>query len=80
MVAVVVPVLYACRIQFIMNYPFDFGRPALRATQLLNQWVSGALSRGVNRPGCEADHSPPSSSEVKNGGDTPPTTPYVFMA
>jgi hypothetical protein len=24
----------------------------------------GALSRGVKQPGCEADHSPPSSAEV----------------
>jgi hypothetical protein len=29
------------------------------------QWVPGALSLGVNRPGREADHSPPSSAEVK---------------
>jgi hypothetical protein len=28
------------------------------------QWVPGALSLGVNRPGSEADHSPPSSAEV----------------
>jgi len=26
----------------------------------------GALSLGVKRPGREADHSPPSSAEVKN--------------
>jgi hypothetical protein len=26
---------------------------------------TGALSLGVKRPGCEADHSPPSSAEVK---------------
>jgi hypothetical protein len=31
-----------------------------------NQWVPGALSLGIKRPGREADHSPPSSSEVKN--------------
>jgi hypothetical protein len=30
------------------------------------QWVPGALSLGVKRPRCEADHSPPSSAEVKN--------------
>jgi hypothetical protein len=30
------------------------------------QWVPGALSSGVKRPGREADHSPPSSDEVKN--------------
>jgi len=27
--------------------------------------VPGALSLGVKRPGHEADHSPPSSAEVK---------------
>jgi len=29
------------------------------------QWAQGALSLGVKQPGHEADHSPPSSSEVK---------------
>jgi hypothetical protein len=29
------------------------------------QWVPGALSLGVKRPGREADHLPPSSAEVK---------------
>jgi hypothetical protein len=29
------------------------------------QWVWGPLSLGVKRPGREADHSPPSSAEVK---------------
>jgi len=29
------------------------------------QWIRGALSSGVKRPGREADHSPPSSAEVK---------------
>jgi len=29
------------------------------------QWMPGALSLGVERPGREADHSPPSSAEVK---------------
>jgi hypothetical protein len=28
--------------------------------------ISGALSLGVKRPGCDADHLPPSSAEVKN--------------
>jgi hypothetical protein len=27
---------------------------------------------GIKRPGREADHSPPSSAEVKNGGALPP--------
>jgi hypothetical protein len=29
------------------------------------QWVPGARSLAVKRPGREADHSPPSSAEVK---------------
>jgi hypothetical protein len=28
----------------------------------------GAFSPAVKWPGCEADHSPPSSAEIKNGG------------
>jgi hypothetical protein len=39
------------------------------APRILNlgtiQWVPGALSLGVKGPGREADHSPPSSAEVK---------------
>jgi hypothetical protein len=31
----------------------------------------GALSPGVERPGRQADHSPPSSAEVENGGAVP---------
>jgi hypothetical protein len=41
-------------------------RPALGPTQPLIQWVAVVLSLGVKRPGGEADHSPPSSVEVKN--------------
>jgi hypothetical protein len=40
-------------------------RPALGPTQSPIQWVPGALSLGVKRQGREADHSPPSSAEVK---------------
>jgi hypothetical protein len=38
---------------------------ALETTQPAIQWVSGALSLGVKRPGREADNSPPSCAEVK---------------
>jgi hypothetical protein len=31
-----------------------------------------AVSPGVKRQGREADHSPPSNAEVKNGGAIPP--------
>jgi hypothetical protein len=37
----------------------------LETTQTLIQWVPGALSLGVKRTGSEADHSPPSRTEVK---------------
>jgi hypothetical protein len=41
-------------------------RTALGPTQPPIQRVSGALSLGLKRLGREADHSPPSSAEVKN--------------
>jgi hypothetical protein len=40
-------------------------RTALGPTQPPIHWVPGALSLGVKRPGRGADHSPPSSAEVK---------------
>jgi hypothetical protein len=36
------------------------------------RWVPGAPPPGIKRQGHEADHSPPSSAEVKNGGALPP--------
>jgi hypothetical protein len=44
------------------------------------QWVRGALSLVVKRPGREADHSPPSNAEVKNAWSCTSTPQYVFMA
>jgi hypothetical protein len=46
-------------------YFFMSSRPALGPTQPPIQWVPGALSPGVKRPGREADHSPPTNAEVK---------------
>jgi hypothetical protein len=40
-------------------------RAGLGPTQPPIQWVLGALSLGINRPGREADYSPPSSAKVK---------------
>jgi hypothetical protein len=44
------------------------------------QWVPGAFSLGVKRPGREADRSPPSSTEVKEWVelhiDSPNTPPW----
>jgi hypothetical protein len=46
-------------------------RPALGPTQPPIQWVLGALSPRVKRPGGEAGHPHLSSTEVKNGGAAP---------
>jgi len=51
-------------------------RTALGTTQPPIQWVAGALSLGVKRPGSEVDHSS-SSADVKNAWSytsTPPVT------
>jgi hypothetical protein len=55
-------------------------RQALGPTQPAIQWVPGALSLGVKRPGYEPDHTPPSSAEVKNEWSYTSTPQYVFMA
>jgi hypothetical protein len=55
-------------------------RSVLGPTQSLIKLVPGALSPGVKRPMCEADHSPPSSAEVKNAGRPTSTPPHVLMA
>jgi hypothetical protein len=52
-------------------------RPALEPTHSPFQCVPGALSLGIKQPRREADHSPPSSAEVKNGGAIPPL-PHIF--
>jgi hypothetical protein len=54
-------------------------RAALGPTQLPIQWAPGALSLGVKRPGREADHSLPSSAEVKEWGYTS-IPQYALMA
>jgi hypothetical protein len=55
-----------CIQNFDRNPEGKVSRTALGPTQPPIQWVPGILSLGVKQPGSEADHSPPSSSEVKN--------------
>jgi hypothetical protein len=55
-------------------------RSALGPTQPPMQWVWEALSPGVERQEHDADHSPPTSAEVKKTWIYKSTPPYVFMA
>jgi len=55
---------------------------ALGLTQPPIQWVPGDLSLRIKQPGHEADHSPPSSAEVKNAcsyTSTPPVCLHGVM-
>jgi hypothetical protein len=65
------------------TFTFTFttvSRQALGRTQYPIQWVPQALSLRLKRPKREADHSPPSSSEVKNEWSYTSTLQYAFMA
>jgi len=53
--------------------------PALGSTHPPIPWVPGALFLGVKRSGHEADHSPPSSAEFKNGSNYTSTPQYAFV-
>jgi hypothetical protein len=55
-------------------------RPTLGSTQPPIQWVPVTLSPGVKRPGREADHSLPTSAEVKKIWIYTSIPPYAFMA
>jgi hypothetical protein len=52
-------------------------RLAVRPTQPTMQWVPGAITLEVKQQGHEADHSLPSSADVKEYTFTPQ---YAFMA
>jgi hypothetical protein len=58
---------------------FFISRLALESTQPSIQWEPWAIFPGVKRQGCEADHSPPSSAEVRNGESYTSTSPYDYM-
>jgi hypothetical protein len=55
-------------------------RPALGPTQPPIQCVPGVLFLGIKHLGREADHSTPSSAEVKNAWIYTSTPQYAFMA
>jgi hypothetical protein len=65
----------------VKNFLFStLSRPVLGFTRPPIQWVSGALLKGIKRPGRECDHSPPTSAEVKKMWIYISTPPYAFMA
>jgi hypothetical protein len=65
------------RNEFFSSPPPSISIP--RPTQLPIQSVTRALSLRIKRPGREADHSPQSSSEVKNVWSYASIPPYGFM-
>jgi hypothetical protein len=67
--------------RFLVTSMRDFttvSRTALGPTQPPMQWVPGALSLEVKRPGREADYSPPSSAEVKSAWSYTSTLPMCL--
>jgi hypothetical protein len=54
-------------------------RPLLELSQSPIQWERRALSLEVKRLGPEVDHSPQTSTEIKNTWISTSTPPYVFM-
>jgi hypothetical protein len=59
---------------------FSMSRPVLGLTQPPIQWILGALSPRVKRPGREVDNSPSTSAEVKKMWIYTSTLLYAFMA
>jgi hypothetical protein len=51
----------------------------LGPTQPPIEWLPGALSLGVKRPGRKVDHPPPSTAQEKNMWHYTSTPQYVFM-
>jgi hypothetical protein len=65
----------------VKNFLFSTSsRPALGSTQPPIQWAPGTLSPRANRPGREADHSPPASAEVKKMWIYTFIPSYAFMS
>jgi hypothetical protein len=52
-------------------------RPALGPTRPPIQSELEVISLGVKQPACEADHSPPSSTDVKNGQEATSSLPHT---
>jgi hypothetical protein len=65
----------------VKNFLFSTSsKSVLWSTRPPIQWVPGALSLSVKRPGREADHSPATIADVKKTWIYTSTPPYAFMA
>jgi hypothetical protein len=62
----------------VKNFLFSTGYGTYTASYPMR--TGGALSQAVKRPGCDADHSPPTSAVVKKTCIYTSTPLYVFMA
>jgi hypothetical protein len=78
--------LLFCSVGIVTGYRLDWGsipgrarfflystasRPTLRPTHPAVEWVLGAFPPGLKLLESEADHGPPSGSEIKTGGSIP---------
>jgi hypothetical protein len=66
--------------KFAAFCPKSLSNIILPSSQPPIQWVAGAVSLGVKRPGREAGHSPPYTAEVKNAWSYTSSPQYAFMA
>jgi hypothetical protein len=72
-------VQFPAREMMVFFLVIAMSRPALGPTDPPIQWVPGLFTTAIKRTGREADRSPPSSGEVKNGWSYTSTPTHVFM-
>jgi hypothetical protein len=60
--------------EYKIYFMFVISSVFLWPTQPPIQCIPGDFPPGIKRPGREADHSPSSSAQIKNGGAIPPLT------
>jgi hypothetical protein len=75
-----VKVFFGIRLVGVQEYSSVSSRPALGPNQPPIQWITGDLSPRVKRPGREADHSPTTSTEIKETWVYTSIPTCVFMA
>jgi len=66
------------RLKFVEMSSFQGNQTAKRLEQPHTEWVLG-LSPRLQRPGREADYSPPCSTKLKNARICTFNTPHAFM-